>query len=649
MKKLLSIHMLKSFTGLVLLFFLCIQSHASHIVGGEFQLKYKRGYNYEIILRMYFDDINAQTGLINDDIEITVAIYQKSNNQLMTPKGVKLKRISFDFIGYKNNECAAFDQSTVRTRLLYYTTPEDIFLDPCIYNDPGGYYIVWERCCRNQIITNIQTPDQVGNAFYLEFPPIGDPTCTNRILNTSPLFNAVTGEFPCLNQPFNIDFGAFDPDGDSLSYKLVTPVKGHAIPFSALPFPGPAPYSLISWNSGFGVGNMIPGSPPLTVNPQTGMLSVTPSQTGLFAFALEVDEFRNGVQIGMVRRDFQFLVINCPNLVEGPKIDLQKPAGGFYADGDTLEIRLESDTCFSMVISDSATTMRGISTGLTIQSIKTDIPDGVTSIGLDYNITPSNDSLISPLCFDACKKLEIQNDTTFFLEIVIQDHQCPNPKVDTLSLIIVYKPQVNAKPKVKTLPVPAVSTLAYKVGDLIQFDVIGTDDDAGDIITLSAQPQGFSLSDYGMNFSGASGTDSIASAFSWTAVCEALDPGNYKILFIVNDNSCISTNSDTLSVEFSLIDKETTLADIIPPNLVTPNADSLNDYYEIVNMPPDNCTYYFKGISIFNRWGGKVYESHRRDFKWDASKFNDGMYYYSIDLNEKKLKGWLQVIGASGP
>jgi len=126
----------------------------------------------------------------------------------------------------------------------------------------------------------------------------------------------------------------------------------------------------------------------------------------------------------------------------------------------------------------------------------------------------------------------------------------------------------------------------------------------------------------------------------------SLGPGDYKILFIVRDNSCISANSDTLSVEFSVIDKETTLANLIPPNLITPNADSLNDYFEIIDMPADNCVYYFKAISIFNRWGGKVYESHRRDFRWDPSEFSEGIYYYSIDLNAKKIKGWVQVIGA---
>jgi gliding motility-associated-like protein len=616
-------------------------------VGGEFQLKYKRGYNYELILRMYFDDINASSGLVNQDIDIKVAIYQKSNNFPMTPQGIQLHRVTFNLIDYKNPECKAAGQQTVRTRLMYYTTPQDLFLDPCVYNDPGGYYVVWERCCRNEVIQNIVTPDEVGNAFYLEFPPTGNPTCSSRIYNTSPLFNAVTGEYPCVNQPFTKDFGAFDPDGDSLSYRLVTPVKGHSNslgnPQPDPPFP--APYALVNWESGYGPSNMIPGNPALTVNSRTGLLSVTPSQIGLFAFALEVYEYRNGVQIGMVRRDFQFLVVNCLDLVPGPQIELQKPGGGVYAQGDTINLQVENDTCFNVMITDSAT-QSGKSAALSIQTLKTNIPANIISIQSNYNISPANDTLNIPLCFDACKKLEIENDSLFFIEIVVQDQQCPNPKVDTLRLSIVFKPQLNSKPRIKTLPSPAVPAASYKVGELIQFDVIGTDDDANDIITLSAEPQGFSLGDYGMSFNGVSGKDSIASRFSWTSACNALDPGNYKILFIVRDNSCISVNADTLSVEFSVIDNETTLADLRPQNLITPNGDNLNDYFEIANMPVDNCVYYFKAISIFNRWGGKVYESNRRDFRWDPSKFPDGIYYYSIDLNTKRFKGWVQVIGA---
>jgi gliding motility-associated-like protein len=658
MKKLLINNMYKRFTWLFILSFLiCSQSYASHIVGGEFQLKVKRGYNYELILRMYFDDINANAGLINDDKIITVAIYRKSDNQLMTPapNGIKLKQISNNFISYKDPACASFDQEKVRTRLLFYTTPDDIFLDPCIYNDPGGYYVIWERCCRNSVIKNINSPENVGNAFYLEFPPIGDPNnCNNRILNTSPLFNQVTGEFPCLNQPFSTDFGAFDPDGDSLVYKLVIPSAGFAStsPFGpgSEPFPDPGPYPNVTMNSPYGntlpdgtAINLIPGNPALSVDSK-GILHVTPNQTGLFAIALEVYEYRNGVRIGMVRRDFQFLVINCPNIVPGPKIDLKKPGGGVYAKGDTLKLKVETDTCFSVLISDTATTQSGVSVALTIQTIKTNIPNNIFSIAPNYTITSANNPLTTTLCFDACKKLDIQNDSIFFIEIVVQDHQCPNPKVDTLRLSIVFKPQINSKPKIKTLPSPAVSTVSYKVGDLLQFNVIGTDADTKDVITLSAEPQGFNFGDYGMSFNGVAGHDSIASPFSWVVSCEALQPGSYKIKFLVADNSCIISHKDSLYVDFSVTDKETTLADIMPPNLVTPNGDGLNDFYEIVNMPADNCTYYFKEIIVFNRWGGKVFESDKRDFRWDPKRFSDGLYYYLIDLNGKKIKGWVEVI-----
>jgi gliding motility-associated-like protein len=659
MKKLLFRIMPKSFTWLIVLsFFISLQSNATHIVGGEFQLKLKRGYNYELILRMYFDDINASQGLLNQDLTIIVAIYQKSNNQLMTPKGIELKQISNNFIGYKDPTCSSFNSATVRTRLLYYTSPDDIFLDPCIYNDPGGYYVVWERCCRNATIKNINNPDNTGNTFYLEFPPVADPGCTSRIINTSPLFNVITGEFPCLGQPFTFDFGAFDPDGDSLYYKLVIPTAGYSSQncfncVGAEPFPDPGPYPLVSMNSQYRATNpqnnealnLIPGNPALYVDHATGLLHVTPNQLGLFAVSLEVYEYRNGVRIGMVRRDFQFLVINCPNLVPGPKVDLKKPGGGIYAKGDTINLHVEADTCFNVVITDTATkSPYNKSSALTIQTIKSNIPSNIFSINSSYNISPANDTIITPLCFDACKKLNIQNDSLFFIEIVVQDHQCPNPKVDTLRLNIVFKPQINASPKIKTLPSPAVSSVSYEIGSSIQFTVIGTDADQKDIITLSAEPQGFNLGDYGMSFSGVSGHDSITSPFSWQIPCQALQPGHYKILFRVQDNSCIINHKDSLFVEFSVVDKETTLGDINPPNLVTPNGDGHNDFYELVNLPPDNCTYYFKEIVIFNRWGSKVYESARRDFRWDARKFSDGLYYYLIDLNAKKIKGWVDVI-----
>jgi gliding motility-associated-like protein len=637
---LLFLGMQKCYLYLILLFIIATTPlKASHIVGGEFQLKVKRGYNYELILRMYYDDINASPDLLYADLSIDVAIYKK-NDPYFPPIIFKLKRDpDIGFIQYNYNNCTDFNQNYVRTRLFTYT--KDIYLDPAIYNDPGGYYVVWERCCRNKVISNIQNPDNTGNAFYLEFPPVVD-IAGNRFENTSPLFDPITGDFPCLGQPFTFPFGAFDPDGDFLTYTLVTPFAGWSGPGpynNPLPDPpDPAPYPPIQWNPGYGTGNEIPGSPPLTVD-ASGVLHVTPSLQGLYAIALRVDEYRNGVKIGSVRRDFQFFVINCPVKHPGPIIGIAKPGGSVFSQHDTLNFRVERDTCLSILISDKSDTLRNIS----ISSIKTNLPSSIITIQRSFQ-AKLGDTLKTPMCFDACRKLDINQDSMFFIEIVVEDQQCPTPKTDTLKFTVLYKPQVNAKPKISLDTVSSPFTRQVLIGDLVKFNVIGTDSDSSDIITLSGSGVGFNLSDYDMSFSTVRGSDSIVAPFSWRVPCKALDPGAFKLEFILNDNSCIVSHSDTISLTFYVRDTVSNIEKFEPPNLVTPNGDQKNDYFQLVNLPVDNCLSYFAGVFIYNRWGAKVFESYKRDFMWDPAVFSDGLYYYMIDFHSTKVKGWLQII-----
>ena len=59
--------------------------------------------------------------------------------------------------------------------------------------------------------------------------------------------------------------------------------------------------------------------PDLKISPD-GFLTATPSQQGLYVFAVKCDEYRNGEKIGEVRRDFQMLVVDvCPR-AEAPQI-----------------------------------------------------------------------------------------------------------------------------------------------------------------------------------------------------------------------------------------------------------------------------------------------------------------------------------------
>lgn len=76
--------------------------------------------------------------------------------------------------------------------------------------------------------------------------------------------------------------------------------------------PTPPPYSEILWKEGYSEEYPIDGEPTLSIDPSTGEISVTPTKPGKFAMGLAVDEYRNGVFVSRVIRDFYLTVTDCP-------------------------------------------------------------------------------------------------------------------------------------------------------------------------------------------------------------------------------------------------------------------------------------------------------------------------------------------------
>lgn len=72
-------------------------------------------------------------------------------------------------------------------------------------------------------------------------------------------------------------------------------------------------------------------------------------------------------------------------------------------------------------------------------------------------------------------------------------------------------------------------------------------------------------------------------------------------------------------------------------NVVTPNGDNIHDYFKIVNID----TYPNNKVTIYNRWGDKVYETTGYDNKSvlftgesnfnGSQKLETGNYYFTIE------------------
>ena len=210
---------------IVVLCVLVMPAMATHIVGGEFEIVHLNGNSYRVNLILYFDQLNGAPGA--RDPNFTTAIFRKRDNQLME---------NVFFQGLYRNECRLYAARMFQRRDCYAEAGIQHESLPCRirrYNDPQGYYIIWERCCRNYTITNIYSEDPAfssraaGQTFYLEFPPVvknGEP-----FINSSPRLFPPLNDYACPRKPYYVDFAGVDDDGDSLAYSLVTPLTTHTL------------------------------------------------------------------------------------------------------------------------------------------------------------------------------------------------------------------------------------------------------------------------------------------------------------------------------------------------------------------------------------------------------------------------------------
>ena len=342
-------------TGLVL----PLATRASHIIGGDVSMQ-AVGTNpgfFRLQLNQYWDE--TKTGIGNRDGSVRLLIYRKQNPILIEKVDLRLREtlpLTFD-----NTACATLRQLSF-TQARYYDTHQ---FDPQQYTDPGGYYIIWERCCRNDALTNVNTSTVNGAAmtFYLEFPPMLKSGATFK--NSAPDFRLPNGSYMCLNKPFTFNADAIDADGDQLRYSLVTPLNGYTTrtePNSLSESPRSS-YPPIVWAAGYGLTNIIPGKPPLSINATTGQLSVRASQEGLFLFTVQCEEFRNGERIGVVRRDFQLPVVDCSKNTPPPATVLAngKPVTdlSWCQQGQPLVLSVEKNPVWAYQWQKDGTNLRG--------------------------------------------------------------------------------------------------------------------------------------------------------------------------------------------------------------------------------------------------------------------------------------------------
>ncbi len=154
---------------------------------------------------------------------------------------------------------------------------------------PGVYRIVVQDPNRNFGIINI--PNSVNVVFSLQTILTVNPAMG---LNQTPILLNPPYDKAAKGYIFIHNPAAFDPDGDSLAYKLTVCTREDGKPIENYSFP--------------------PATNAFWVDSVSGdLIWDTPVDTGSYNVAMEIQEWRDGKKIGVVVRDMQIDVFNTNN------------------------------------------------------------------------------------------------------------------------------------------------------------------------------------------------------------------------------------------------------------------------------------------------------------------------------------------------
>lgn len=334
---------------LICLFLVPWSLSAKHIIGGVLTYECLDNGLYEFTLKMYRDCSDPTAGPF--DFGAPVSFYKGSDQFPIETIYVSPDVIS-DLEPEINDPCVIIPPGVCVQEAIY--TWQYQFTD---WPSTETYTVSYQRCCRNNTITNVVTPGEIGATFTVDILPESQAEC-----NSTPIFDNFPPIVICVNKPLDFLHSATDADGDQIIYELCSPLVGGGLGGAGGPggangcngvIPDPAcppPYDPVQFIPPYTPLNPMGGSPQMTIDPITGQLSGIPTLQGQFVVAVCASEFRNGELMSTIRRDFQFNVASCEPLVaaqvEGDTI-LADATVLVQACGDDPTVQLENTSILS--------------------------------------------------------------------------------------------------------------------------------------------------------------------------------------------------------------------------------------------------------------------------------------------------------------
>ncbi len=375
---------------LTLLCFTALSGQATHWMGADLTYHHIAGNQYEITLKVYRDC--AGVDLCNDSPPCNCQIAVDYNSNNCGQAGT----VYLDFQPPDPNNCLGKDVTSICPN-------EESTCDDQSSPYPGaregiftGTVTLPGQCTDWKFSTRLQNrngaistiDNATGNpALYVE------ATLDNTHGgNSSPVFSNQPVPWICINSKFCFNHGALDPEGDSLVYSL-----GH---------PREYENTTIDYLNGYSPTQPMQSTPPLTLDPVTGDVCMTPTQKDVTIMSIEVAQYDDqGNLIGTVMRDMQITILDCNN-------ELPEASGmnGTNTFSDT--VCTNEQICFDIFGSDADA---GDNVKMTWNQ---GIPDGSFSVANDSSPTPT-----ATFCWTPDSSDLQQAPHSFTVEVI--DDACP--------------------------------------------------------------------------------------------------------------------------------------------------------------------------------------------------------------------------------
>ena len=665
-KRLDNIVVMKSIIAILIFILLCNTGQATHIMGGEFtytligSVPQQQKKVYKISLN-YYRNCDTSAAQFQTFYDLYICYDSSNTNYKRLYTQISLDKINTQPVTlpvidstcyYNNNWCVekAYYEATV---ILSEDTTWHLFL-----NDGA----------RNVSINNLIQPDSTGIFFYSMIPA--------GISNSTPHFSSLPTPFICNLDTVQLSNLAFDSDGDSLAYKLVRPYGNLGVNnlmtyqdinlnlYFLFPLPTVIYSPGYSYTSPFGAGGFC------SLDSQTGLLTISSPNQGLYVLTVEVEEYRNGALLSGTRHDMQVIVAACsyntaPQLTSPVVLNYQ------IDEGDSL--------CFPLTFADAENNQINISATGNLFDAALNNPPALFVV----NTAPNNNT--AQFCWKTiCGQAA---PFPYMFTVAITDNGCPSKTNTYVFTILVKSISHNQLPSITLSMFPDT---AICTGTAIRFNA--TTQFAGNNPTYQWYINGQAISnnypDYITNQLNNGDSVSVqlisnsicvidSGAISNTQVATVLQPTVAS--FITNTVSVNSINAlqqftnlsvgntynywnfgdSTQSVDISPqhvyvgsgiylvqlitvssdgcrdttevpVDIKTTMSFFIPSSF-TPDANGLNDWFAPIGAEMQDYT-----LQIFNRWGQLLFSETGKP-QWNGRFKNQllplGTYIYSIRMN----------------